>query len=383
MKRCLMLSALALSVFYTVQAQYKTEYFYDADPGYGNAIQTAVDIGTNDLLLSTANLSEGFHLLGIRSVDAEGRWSPTVSHPVLVTNDLVYAGAEYFVDTDPGKGKGTSIPVTDRKLLSFSVKTDNMALGTHNLSVRIQHINGTWDDVVTRPFVVVDRQVETGFTLEYFYDTDPGYGKAKQVSVSEGNNIVYLSTDDLSEGMHLMSMRSKDKDGRWSPVVSSPVYVVSSQYFDKAEWFVDTDPGEGKANQLALGGSTVNFSVPTNSLSLGSHTLTLRVKMAGTGKWTIISEAPFEVTLKSGVISVTMDMDVKMSCSNGLLHLTSSQPMDAVVEVYGMDGKKYSDEHWDGTKEELTLRIPNSIDMLIVKVTRKDGKRLTRKIIQN
>lgn len=383
MKRCLMLSALVLNVFNTVQAQYKAEYFYDADPGYGNAVQTTVDIGTNDLLLPTTNLSEGFHLLGIRSVDVEGRWSPTVSHPVLVTNDLIYAGAEYFVDTDPGKGKGMSIPVTDRKLLAFSVKTDNMALGTHNLSVRIQHINGTWDDVVTRPFVVVDRQMETGFTLEYFYDTDPGYGMAKQVSLTEGGNIVYLSADGLSEGIHLMSMRSKDKDGRWSSVVSSPVYVVSSHDFDKAEWFVDTDPGEGKANQLALNGNVVNFSVPTNSLSISSHKLVLRVKMSGTDKWIVISEIPFEVTQKSGVISVTMDMDVKMSCSNGLLHLSSSQPMDAVVEVYGMDGKKYSDEHWDGTKEKLTLRIPNNIDMFIVKVTRKDGKRLTRKIIQN
>ncbi|MGN1218280.1 MAG: hypothetical protein ACI4TD_09925 [Phocaeicola sp.] len=164
MRRCLMLSALVVNGLCAVQAQYKAEYFYDADPGYGKAVQTSVNIGANDLLLSTENLSEGFHLLSIRSVDAEGRWSSTVSHPVLVTNDLVYAGAEYFVDKDPGKGNGINIPVTDRKVLSFNVRTDNLALGTHNLSVRIQHIDGTWSDVVTRAFVVVERQVETGFT---------------------------------------------------------------------------------------------------------------------------------------------------------------------------------------------------------------------------
>ena len=73
-----MLSALVVNGFCAVQAQYKAEYFYDADPGYGNAEQTSIDIGANDLLLSTENLSEGFHLLSIRSVDAEGRWSSTV-----------------------------------------------------------------------------------------------------------------------------------------------------------------------------------------------------------------------------------------------------------------------------------------------------------------
>ena len=217
--------------------------------------------------------------------------------------------------------------------------------------------------------------------IEYFYDTDPGYGKGTQVDAHIGINYVNIPTENLSEGMHLMSIRYIDSDNRWSSVVSSPLYVVQPRDIYQIEWFIDADPGEGRGNPMSE--KTFIFYIPTNDLSIGSHTFTLRARTSSTGNWTVYSETPFEITLKSGVISVTMDMDVKMSCSNGLLHLTSSQPMDAVVEVYGMDGKKYSDEHWDGTKEELTLRIPNSIDMLIVKVTRKDGKRLTRKIIQN
>ena len=382
MKRCLMLSALVVNGFCAVQAQYKAEYFYDADPGYGNAVQTSIDIGANDLLLSTENLSEGFHLLSIRSVDAEGRWSSTVSHPVLVTNDLVYAGAEYFVDTDPGKGKGVNISVTDRKVLSFFVKTDNLALGTHNLSVRIQHIDGTWSDVVTRAFVVVERQAETGFTLEYFYDADPGYGNAKRVAVNEGLNSVYLSTDGLSEGMHLMSMRCLDKESRWSSVVSSPIYVVNTQEFDSMEWFVDTDPGEGNANHLTLGGGVINFSVPTNLLSVGSHTLVLRARIAGNGNWVVISETPFSVVEDTGVASVTIDMDVKISHEDGKLHLASSELMEATVEVFSIDGKKLLDKQWDRETNEMTINVSNYASTLIIKVQRKDGKRFIRKISQ-
>lgn len=377
-----MLSALVLNGLCAVQAQYKAEYFYDADPGYGNAVQTSVNIGSNDLLLSKENLSEGFHLLSIRSVDAEGRWSSTVSHPVLVTNDLVYAGAEYFVDTDPGKGKGVNIPVTDRKVLSFNVKTDNLTLGTHNLSVRIQHIDGTWSDVVTRTFVVVERQVETGFTLEYFYDADPGYGNAKRVAVNEGVNSVYLSTDGLSEGMHLMSMRCLDKENRWSSVVSSPIYVVNTQEFDSMEWFVDTDPGEGNANHLTLGGGVINFSVPTENMSIGSHTLVLRARMAGNGNWIVISETPFSVVEDTGVASVTIDMNVNISREDGKLHLSSSEYMDATVEIFGMDGKKLYGQHWDKGTEEITLNVSNYASTLIIKVQRKDGKRIIRKISQ-
>lgn len=377
-----MLSALVLTGFCATHAQYKAEYFFDADPGYGNAVQTSVDIGTNELLLSTDTLSEGFHLLGIRSVDAEGRWSSTVSHPVLVTNDLVYAGAEYFVDTDPGKGKGVNISVTDRKVLSFTVNTENLSLGTHNLSVRIQHVDGTWSDVVTRAFVVVRQQVETDFTLEYFYDTDPGYGMATRVNVSEGDNTIYLSTAGLSEGMHLMSMRCLNKDGEWSSVVSSPVYVVSPQEFDALEWFVDTDPGEGMANHLAMSGDVVNFSVPTDELTAGSHTLVLRARKPDNGSWIVISETPFSVVNSAGVVSVTMDMDVKISCANGMLHLTSSENMEATVEVFSLDGRKLLERHWDKGMTEMTLDVSNRASSLILRIECKGGKRITRKISQ-
>lgn len=377
-----MLSALVVNGLCAVQAQYMAEYFYDADPGYGKAVQTSVNIGANDLLLSTENLSEGFHLLSIRSVDAEGRWSSTVSHPVLITNDLVYAGAEYFVDTDPGKGKGVNIPVTDRKVLSFNVRTDNLALGTHNLNVCIQHIEGTWSDVVTRAFVVVERQVETGFTLEYFYDTDPGHGNAKRVAVNEGVNSVYLSTGGLSEGMHLMSMRCLDKENRWSSVVSSPIYVVNTQEFDCMEWFVDTDPGEGNANHLTLGGGVINFSVPTENMSIGSHTLVLRARMACNGNWIVISETPFSVVEDTGVASVTIDMDVKISREDGKIHLSSSEYMDATVEVFSMDGKMLHNKQWDKGAKEMTINVSNYASSLVVKVQRKDGKRIVRKISQ-
>ena len=200
--------------------------------------------------------------------------------------------------------------------------------------------------------------------------------------MNEGLNSVYLSTDGLSEGMHLMSMRCLDKESRWSFVVSSPIYVVNTQEFDSMEWFVDTDPGKGNANHLTLGGGVINFSVPTENISVGSHTLVLRARMAGNGNWIVIAETPFSVMEDTGVASITIDMDVKISCADGMLHLCSSEYMDAIVEAFSMDGKKLFEKQWDKGMKEMTINVSNYSSSLIIKVQRKDGKRIIRKISQ-
>ena len=54
------------------------EYFFDLDPGVGNG--TPIPVGTpgaivNFPVMIPTSLSQGFHFLGIRVRDAEGKWS--------------------------------------------------------------------------------------------------------------------------------------------------------------------------------------------------------------------------------------------------------------------------------------------------------------------
>ena len=65
------------------------EYFWDEDPGIGNAASLPVDA---HLSVPTTGLDYGNHILGLRIQDALGRWSQTVSTPIeICTNYNVEA----------------------------------------------------------------------------------------------------------------------------------------------------------------------------------------------------------------------------------------------------------------------------------------------------
>lgn len=60
--------------------------------------------------------------------------------------------------------------------------------------------------------------------VEYYIDTDPGYGVATDVPISAGtpiNNLnINLSMTGLTDGFHLFFARAKDATGTWSMVSS-------------------------------------------------------------------------------------------------------------------------------------------------------------------
>src|SRR5690349_13700802 len=80
MKRLFILLGIVLSVS-TVFSQSitKAEYFVDLDPGQGKATPinnfTSGDLVSFSFSLATSTLTDGFHFLGTRVSDADGKWS--------------------------------------------------------------------------------------------------------------------------------------------------------------------------------------------------------------------------------------------------------------------------------------------------------------------
>ena len=55
--------------------------------------------------------------------------------------------------------------------------------------------------------------------LEYFFDTDPGFGSGVAVTIAEGGTIDATFAPDissLSAGFHVLYLRAKDTVGDWS-----------------------------------------------------------------------------------------------------------------------------------------------------------------------
>ncbi|MFT3844760.1 MAG: CARDB domain-containing protein [Lacibacter sp.] len=137
------------------------EYFIDTDPGFGNAtaiaITPATDIGNIAVAANTSGLSSGVHRIYIRTKSQEGKWSLTNESDFNVNDDPGYPtspaaaqniiAAEYFFDTDPGFGSGTSIAVTPSaniNNLAVTVNTSGLSNGQHTLYIRTKSQEGKW-----------------------------------------------------------------------------------------------------------------------------------------------------------------------------------------------------------------------------------------------
>ena len=160
----------------------RVEYFWDEDPGFGNGISVSNDLNSdyfidrppigensffyylNDnlelilssLQISTENLTDGSHVLGIRVYGSDG-WSPTVIHDIVVKrsteNDVIFA-AEFFWDEDPGYGQGAPIDIVSGKEIEINeiITTDNIH-GDATLYIRTLG-SGGWSPTIGKVVMV-------------------------------------------------------------------------------------------------------------------------------------------------------------------------------------------------------------------------------------
>jgi hypothetical protein len=220
------------------------ECFIDTDPGFGNGAAIAFEAGpaiTNlSFVVPVDTLADGFHRLFVRSRDANNKWSIVQVRPFVNVN-VVPPGAadltriEYFIDTDPGTGNGVTVDFQQGSTvsdLSFSVSLESVPDGFHTLFVRSQDVNSHWSILQYRPFVKLGIPAAASSEInlvEYFVDTDPGYGNGISVPVTPALSIPDLSFQvdmtSLDEGPHKLFVRSKDADGRWSLVYTGDFSV--------------------------------------------------------------------------------------------------------------------------------------------------------------
>lgn len=363
----------------------KAEYFIDVDPGIGKGKMLDAEIGRNDWRLPLDSMESGAHIFGIRVVDSKGTFTATVTLPLYISDERLYSDLEYYVDEDPGLGKGIHPDHHGARTVTFDVATDGLTFGAHTLSVRVMDNVGKWSDVMTRPFIVTEGAVPEGdFIVEYFYDEDPGIGNATQVKASAGKNTYYLPVDATVEpGAHLFGVRCRDNDGNWTPTVVNPLYVMPSAELSEVEYFIDEDPGEGNGNGVSVADDGKSaFAVPTASLEYGEHTLVLRARTSG-NEWTELFRRQFSVTAShSGVAGVEWKEGLRLASHPGeVTVLPSGFGRDTVVEVYSIDGLVLARVEWNDPEEALTVAV-GSHRHIIVRATEPDGNTVVNSILR-
>jgi hypothetical protein len=216
------------------------EYFINSDPGFGMGtpipVSAAQDLSGLLGNIQTSSLPAGAHRLYVRTRDADGGWSLTSSisfgilagYPDATPVAVPVAGAEYFINNDPGFGNGKPIAVTtalDIPALLSNIETDTMQPGIHRLYVRTRSSNGRWSLTSNYPFAVIapypaapEAPVPIA-QVEYYIDSDPGFGNGIPVAINATNPLngylVPVNVTGLTQGLHILYLRSRSDRG-WS-----------------------------------------------------------------------------------------------------------------------------------------------------------------------
>lgn len=187
---------------------------------------------------------------------------------------------QYWIGSN-GYDKAVTNAVKGQKV-SFSIDTQELSLGIHNLYFRFQDSDGIWSGLQSWLFCVNEMKMnkETKITKgEYWIDNN---NEKQDINVSNEQVALILDVSKLNDGMHTLNYRVRDNEGKYSPL-QTWIFFKNSLHETSIQnktasveyWFDD------KANVLQsyiASNDTINFSVDATRLKTGLHTLNYRVK---------------------------------------------------------------------------------------------------------
>lgn len=316
----------------------KIEYFTNSDPGFGKGINVPLTPGqdvASTFNVDIASMPAGFNELSVRAfvnpytttVDGrsinKGGWSLTSVRTFYKEN---FSGTgtslanivkgEYFINTDPGFGRGNTIslsPGTNLNALSYAIDITELPQGFNKLHVRFRDANGHWGLTATRTFykeeIVIGGGVPANVTKgEYFFNADPGFGNGTNIAFTPSANVgtIAFNADitKLDKGFNKLQVRFRDANGNWGITALRTFYKEPFSVADSLpdvvalEYFVDDDPGFGRGKPVPFTPGTdiknLVFSVDMTDVSIGDHQLYLRARDAK-GAWSLTNLGTFKV----------------------------------------------------------------------------------------
>ena len=349
------LLTLAGGCWQVTQAQNIVECFWNNDLRLG--VPTCVVVSPNEDIqfdIPMKDVPYGLNVLGLRAI-VKGIPSSTLLRKIYkthVASDEPANYVEYFVDRDPGVGKAQreAVEPDEDGNVVMDISDVHFHQGLNNLGLRLVADYGNRQSASPVTFRHVynypaPNQIVSG--IEYFINTDPGIGKAKQLrwpqplntpggernepviepliepvpkneaprrQASSTVNVSFdIDVEELRTGVNVLGLRTIGRMNRhdtYSPTTYRYVYLPPSdqpQNIDYVEYFWDTDPGLGKGIPMDITPGTLvelqDYEVNIANL-FGKHILYVR-SHAGQS-WVTSSH---EVELPSQPLSGVVNLD--------------------------------------------------------------------------
>lgn len=186
----------------------EVEYYFNTDPGFGNAtsvmINSNVGSVTQSYSIPLPSDMEGFNTLYVRVKDADNVWSlydRSIFYVYPIMEEVPeITMAEYFFDTDPGLGNGTPVPLVsgrnaentiDDNDFTVGLGTTEISCGIHNFYLRLQNTDGTWS------------LYDLGQDVEVLDDAAPTIVVFPNVTAElDASGEVSITIDDVNNGTY-------------------------------------------------------------------------------------------------------------------------------------------------------------------------------------
>jgi len=273
--------------------------------------------------------------------------------------------AEYFIDKDKGFGKNNKFNLVSSADSSYQFKIDlsGVSIGQHKLYVRTKDNKGKWSQAIRE-------NLDVGFSsalplitaAEYFFDVDPGYGKADKIVISDEDSVALQNftavVSNLKAGFHKLYVRAKDSENSWSITLRKNAEIVKTAEPVKiiaAEYFFTDDPGFRKATTKKFSkisaDSTFKFKIAYNKIPSDADTLFIRTEDS-LGRWSITKIALFTV----------QSLVKEAVASNAKINANSSQ-----LRVFPNPATDILNYNLKGINNKTTITILNSNGVTVKK----------------
>jgi len=236
-------------LFYVLGGNFATdltaaEYWVDTDPGAGSGTALTITPGTNPVAVSSLPLEAlpiGLHSVGVRFKDNRDIWGLSEVRLFYVLGNVPaenIIAAEYWLDSDPGAGNGTSIAMSPGQspVLDLEFPYSELGVGLHQVGLRFKDDRNIWGPSEARLFYVISPiQAAYGNTLtsaEYFINYDPGPGAGVQIPLpTDGNwdsafETITDSIEHIPGGWHWIGLRFRDERGVWGSMIVDTFVVL-------------------------------------------------------------------------------------------------------------------------------------------------------------
>ncbi len=271
---CLLMLLLALCGVY---AQSISQYEYWTDDGY--ATRSVVDAGAGDISLtvSTTELGAGVHFLNFRAKGSDGTWGNFYRYmyyiPTLKNDASGSLSLDYWLDDDNAGQKSTGI---DNGNVALTLNISSLKAGVHFFNCTpISTTSGRGNSERYLFYVPMSpSQAAVSAVKGYEYWFDDNYSSVIKKNSEAGEQLLTLSLEGLTSGVHYFNCRALNERGEYGCPVREMFYIPQTEVnanaqITKSEYWLDDD----YANRTTLTAPNTEhaFTIDISELASGVH----------------------------------------------------------------------------------------------------------------